>query len=60
MFFLVLTLFTVKSSRLIVINTNSAIIECIDCLSISNQIFSFKDEFNINISSEGFSLNLLK
>ena len=54
MFFLVLTLFTVKSSRLIVINTNSAIIECIDCLSISNQIFSFKDEFNINISSEGF------
>ena len=54
MFFLVLILFTVKSSRLIVINTNSAIIECIDCLSISNQIFSFKDEFNINISSEGF------
>lgn len=54
MFFLVLILFTVKSSRLIVINTNSATIECIDCLSISNQIFSFKDEFNINISSEGF------
>ena len=54
MFFLVLILFTVKSSRVMVINSNDAIIECVDCLSISNQIFSFKEKFNIKVSSEGF------